>query len=75
MIVTMIVFYLVNTIHLSDSTVIICISDLPCGTKSLPEVIFLVLAIFCDLQELIFEIRTDWFFLLGIILTKSQINH
>ena len=56
---TMIVFYLVNTIHLSDSTVIICISDLPRGTKSFPEIIFVDLAIFCDLQELIFEIRTD----------------
>ena len=56
----MIVFYLVNTIHLFDSTVIICISDLPCGTKSLTEIIFVDLAIFCDLQELIFEIRTEF---------------
>ena len=58
----MIVFYLVSTIHLSDSTVIICISNLPCGTKSLPEIIFVDLAIFCDLQELIFEIRTEFKF-------------
>ena len=57
----MIVFYLVNTVHLSDSyTVIICISSLPCGTKSLPEIIFVDLAIFCDLQELIFEIRAEF---------------
>ena len=36
-IVTMIL--LANTIHLSDGTVIICISNLPCGTKSLREFI------------------------------------
>ena len=35
-------------------------------TKFLREFIFGGLAIFCVLRELIFAIRTDWFFLLGI---------
>ena len=39
---------------------------LPCGTKFLARVYFCGLAIFCVLQDLIFAIRTDCFFLLGI---------
>ena len=34
---------------------------LPCGTKNLREFIFADWWFFCVLQELIFEIRTDWF--------------
>ena len=40
--------------------------NLPCGTKFLREFIFLRIGDFCVLRELIFAIRTDWFFLLGI---------
>ena len=39
---------------------------LPRGTKFLREFIFADWRFFCVLRELIFAIRTDWFFLLGI---------
>ncbi|MCG8403664.1 MAG: hypothetical protein MI923_00570, partial [Phycisphaerales bacterium] len=39
---------------------------IPCGTKCLREFIFCGSAIFCVSQELLFAIRTDLFFLLGI---------
>ena len=40
---------------------------IPCGTKFLREFVFCGLAIFCVLRELIFAIRTDWFFLKEIV--------
>ena len=41
-------------------------SFLPCGTKFLREFIFADWRFFCVLRELVFAIRTDWFFLLRI---------
>ena len=41
-------------------------SDVPCAKKFLQEFFFGRLAFFCVLGELIFAIRADWFFLLGI---------
>ena len=39
--------------------------NLPCGTNFCGG-LFLRIDDFCGLRELIFAIRTDWFFLLGI---------
>ena len=41
------------------------IFQLPCGKKFLREFIFADWRFVCVLRELIFAIRTDWFFLLG----------
>ena len=46
--------------------------DLPSGTKFLLEFIFANCRFFCVLRELIFAIRADWFFLLGINLCDFQ---
>ena len=48
--------------------------QLRCGTKTLlKSILICILAIFCVLRELIFAIRTDWFFLLGINICAFQI--
>ena len=43
----------------------------PCGTKFLREFTFFRIGDFlCSVRELIFVIRTDWFFLLGVIFLR-----